>query len=276
VSGVSKNVLSHKNLPIPFEVEATMSKATTGIVSLLIIAPVCVFAQRLIVLLAAVGVRRRFLRYAAPALLVLLGCGMSWASYSLTFQGLAQALNTAGITLISPSGIIVDTAGDVYIVDTGNSRIVEVNAQGVASVITVTGLSPSLSSPTGIAIDGSGNLYVADTGNNRVVEITAAGVGSAISTGSVNLSSPKGAALDQSGDIFIADTGNNRIVEVTSGGAAAALSITVSSGSSTLSSPSGLAVDVTGKLYIADSNHNRIVTVAAGSTTGVVASILGA
>jgi sugar lactone lactonase YvrE len=253
-----------------------MSKATTAIVSLLVAACVCVFTRRLIVPLATGGVRRRFLRYAAPALLVLLGCGPSWASFSLTFQGLVQTLNTGGsITLSSPSGIVVDTAGDVYIVDTGNSRIVEVNAQGVASVVTITGLSPALSGPNGIAIDGSGNLYVADTGNSRVVEITAAGAGSAISTGGVTLSSPKGIALDQSGDIFIADTGNSRVVEVTSGGAAAALTITVSSGSATLNTPIGLAVGVTGKLYIADSANNRIVTVAAGSTTGVVASILG-
>ena len=220
--------------------------------------------------------KRWLLRCAAPALLVPLGCGVSWASFSLTFQGLVQPLNTGGsITFTAPSAVVVDTAGNVYIVDTGNSRIVEVNAQGVASVLTITGLSPALSNPNGIAIDGSGNLYIADTGNNRVVEITAAGAGSAISTGSVNLGSPKGVALDQSGNIFVADTGNNRIVEVTAGGSAAALTITVSSGSPTLNTPIGLAVDVSGKLYIADSVHNRIVTVAAGSTTGVVASILG-
>jgi sugar lactone lactonase YvrE len=278
-----------------------MSKATTAIVSLLSVASVFLFAQVVPTKLAAHGSvsalflflvlastvigmdprrsgrwGRRILRYAAPGLLVLLVPGMSWASFSLTFQGLVQTLNTGGsITLSSPSGIVVDTAGDVYVVDTGNGRIVEVNAQGVASVLAITGLSPALSSPNGIAIDGSGNLYVADTGNNRVVEITAAGAGSVISTGSVTLSSPKGVALDQSGDIFIADTANNRIVEVTSGGAAAALTITVSSGSATLNFPTGLAEDVTGKLYIADSNNNRIVTVAAGSTTGVVASILG-
>jgi len=219
---------------------------------------------------------RWLLRCGAPGLLVLLGSGLSWASFSLTFQGLVQTLNTGGsITLSGPSGIVVDAEGDVFVVDTGNSRIVEVTAQGVASVVTITGLSPALSGPNGIAIDGSGNLYVADTGNNRVVEITAAGAGSAISTGVVTLSSPKGVALDQSGDIFIADTGNNRIVEVTSGGSAAALTITVSSGTSTLNTPIGLAVGVTGKLYIADSANNRIVTVGAGSTTGVVASILG-
>jgi sugar lactone lactonase YvrE len=270
-----------------------MSKATTAIVSLLVVvvARICVFAESISGWRAAnfrlarvgrlegrrrgVGMRRLVLRYAVPALLVLLGCGVSWASFSLTFQGLVQALTTAGITLNSPSGIVVDPAGDVYIVDTGNSRVVEVTAQGVASVVAITGLSPALSSPNGITIDGSCNLYVADTGNNRVVEITPAGAGSVISTGSVNLSSPKGVALDQSGDLFIADTTNNRIVEVASGGAAAALTITVSSGSATLNVPIGLAEDVTGKLYIADSSNNRIVTVAAGSTTGVVASILG-
>jgi len=277
-----------------------MSKATTAIVSLLVVACVFAFARWLsavrvwsgavpvlfLILALAVTMTRKsrrhgtprkrwLLRGAAAVLFPVLGCAMSWASFSLTFQGLVQTLNMAGITLNGPAGVVVDTAGDVYIVDTGNGRIVEVNAQGVASVVTITGLTPALSSPTGIAIDGSGNLYVADTGNHRVVEITAAGVGSVISTGSVTLSSPKGIALDQSGDLFIADTTNNRIVEVTAGGTAAALTITVSSGSATLSTPIGLAVDVTGKLYVADSGNNRIVTVAAGSTTGVVASILG-
>jgi DNA-binding beta-propeller fold protein YncE len=213
---------------------------------------------------------------AVAAALVLLATGVSFASFSLTFQGLVRTLNTGGsITLSSPAGTVVDGAGDVFVVDTGNNRIVEVNAQGTASVLTITGLSPSLSSPSGVAIDGAGNLYIADTGNSRVVKIATAGAGSVVTTGSVTLSSPRGVALDQSGDIFVADTGNNRIVEVTSGGTASALPITVSSGTSTLSSPKGLGVNTSGKLYIADSGNNRIVTVASGSTTGVVQSILG-
>jgi sugar lactone lactonase YvrE len=219
---------------------------------------------------------RLCLRLAVAAALILMTAGVSFGSFSLTFQGLVQTLNTGGsISLSSPAGMVVDPAGDVFTVDTGNNRIVEVNAQGTASVLTISGLSPSLSSPSGVAIDGAGNLYVADTGNSRVVKVTPAGAGSAVSTGSVTLSSPRGVALDQSGDIFIADTGNNRIVEVTSGGSASALTITVSSGTSTLSSPKGLGVNTSGKLYIADSGNNRVVTVASGSTTGVVQSILG-
>jgi len=209
-------------------------------------------------------------------LFVLTGAKAAHASFSLTFRGLVQTLNTGGsISLSSPAGVVVDTAGDTFIVDTGNNRIVEVTAQGVASVLTVSGLSPSLSSPGGIAIDGSGNLYVVDTGNGRLVKISSSGAGSVVGTGSVTLSSPRGIAIDQSGDLFVADTGNNRIVEITSGGSAAALSITVSSGASTLSSPKGLAVGVSGTLFIADSGNNRIVKLASASTTGVVQSILG-
>ena len=203
-------------------------------------------------------------------------CQNANASFSLTFQGLVRNLNTGGsITLIGPGGIVLDPAGDVFVVDTGNNRIVEVNAQGAASVFAVTGLSPTLSSPSEVAIDGAGNLYIADTGNNRIVKVSSSGAGSVISTGSVTLGSPQGVALDQSGNIFIADTGNSRIVEVTSGGVAAALTITVSSGVSTLIGPKGVGVNYSGALYIADTGNNRIVTVAPGMTTGVVQSILG-
>jgi sugar lactone lactonase YvrE len=215
--------------------------------------------------------------------LLLLGAAQpALASFSLTFQGYVQTINTGGsITLSSPSGIVVDPAGDIFIADTvsGSGRIVEVNAQGTASVLTISGLSPALGSLAGIAIDGAGNLYVVDSGNTRVVKVSSSGAGSVISTGSVTLTSPQGIALDQSGDIFISDgTGvNSQIVEVTSGGSAAALSITVSTSPTTLDTPKGMAVDVSGNLYITDSasGHNRIVKLAAGSTTGVVVSIAG-
>jgi hypothetical protein len=118
------------------------------------------------------------------------------ASFSLTFQGRIQTLNTGGsISLSSPSDIVVDPAGDVFILDTGNNQVVELSAVGVASVVSITGLTPSLSAPRGLAIDSAGNLYIADTGNNRAVKVTAAGVGSVISTGSVTLSGPRGVAL---------------------------------------------------------------------------------
>jgi hypothetical protein len=68
-----------------------MSKATTAIVSLLVVvvARVCVFARRVIVLLATGGARlgRRFLRYATPAVLVLVAPALLWALFGTSFQG---------------------------------------------------------------------------------------------------------------------------------------------------------------------------------------------
>ncbi len=220
------------------------------------------------------GLRLRSAASASACLFLLTAAQVAHASFSLTFQGNVQTINTGGsVTLSSPSGIVVDSAGDIFIADTisGSGRIVEVNAQGTASVLTISGLSPALGSLSSIAIDGAGNLYLADTSNSRVVKVSPSGAGAVVNTGSVTLNAPQGVALDQAGDLFIGDTGNNRIVEVTSGGSAA-LTVTVSSGASTLSSPKGLAVDTSGKLYIADSANNRIVTVASGSTTGVVFS----
>ena len=218
------------------------------------------------------GPGKWFLHRMALALMILLGSGLSWASFSLTFQGVTQVLSTG--SLMSPSGIAVDAAGNIYIADTGNNEIVLVNPQGVASVLTIT-LSPALSSPAGITVDGAGNLYIADTGNNRVVKVTFAGASSVVSMGSVTLNAPKGIAVDPSGNLFIADTGNNQLVEVPSGGAAGVLTITGLSSPSTLSGPIGLAADVNGKLYVADSGNNRIVSVAAGGTAGTAVGIAG-
>jgi len=224
------------------------------------------------------GLRSRRFATVLVCLLLLTVAQTAHAAFSLTFQGLVRTLNTgSSITLNSPSDMVVDPAGNIYVTDTDHSQIVEVNAQGTASVLTVSGLSPALVSPRGIAIDGSGNLYVtdADPANSRVVKISPSGAGSVISTGSVTLHSPNGVALDQSGDIFIADTGNSRIVEVPAGGSAAALSINGLSSPSSLNTPMGLAVDVSGNLYIVDSGNDRIVKMAAGSTAGAVVSIAG-
>jgi sugar lactone lactonase YvrE len=246
-----------------------MSKATTAIVSLLAVVSVCILAQRFLVLLAANGARRRWLRHAAPGLLVLLAPAFLWALFGTSFQGLVTMLPTGSITLNSPNDVIVDSQGNVYIADTHNNQIVEVTAFGVASIVSFPGLSPALHDPNGVAIDGLGNLYVADSNNARIVELSG-GVASVIATGGL-LSYPDGLVVDTAGDLFIADGANNDIVEVPAGGSAAVLTVT---GVGALSGPQGLALDVSGNLYIADGGNNRIVEVAPGGA-GTVLSITG-
>jgi len=46
----------------------------------------------------------------------------------VTTTGTASVLSTGGLTLNQPFSVAVDGAGDLYITDTGNNRVVEVTA----------------------------------------------------------------------------------------------------------------------------------------------------
>ena len=167
----------------------------------------------------------------------------------------ARALN-------NPAGLALDGAGNLYIADVYNWRVLEVlpNGGGVNEILPTVNGAP-LNNPTGIAVDGAGNLFIADTWNNRVVEILANG-GSTIvvAVNGLSLSYPSGLAFDSAGNLFISDTLNNRVVKVPAGGGPATfLSPTVNG--LPLSDPSGIAVDGANNLFIADTLNNRVVEV---------------
>jgi len=143
----------------------------------------------------------------------------------------------------TPSDVKVDAAGDVFIVDGNNNRVVEVAASGPQ--ITVFTGNFALNNPRGVAVDGAGDVFIADYGNSRVVEVPAGGgVQSTVGSG---LSLPYAVAVDGAGDVFIADYGNHRVVKVTPSG----VQTTVPT-SGTIC-PQGLAVDGAGDIFISDS-----------------------
>ena len=162
-----------------------------------------------------------------------------------TFAGAAGVLGSADGTgaasrFSSPSGVVVDASGNLYVADTGNSTIRKVTPAGVVTTIAgaagITGIADGTGAgaqfkyPQGIAVDASGNLYVADTGNNTIRKVTPAGVvttiaGTAGITGSANgtgpaaqFNSPLGVAVDASGNVFVADSFNYIIREITPAG----------------------------------------------------------
>ena len=171
------------------------------------------------------------------------------AAQNVTFAGAQTTVPTKGLTC--PRGVSVDGAGDVFIADSNDYRIVEVPA-GWGTQFNV---GSGWKGPNGVTVDGAGDLFVADSLRNSVVEVPAGG-GPQFTVGS-GLKDPGGVALDGAGDVFIADTENNRVVEVPAGGGP---QFTVGSG---LKGPRDVAADPEGDVFIADTSHNRVVEVLA-------------
>ncbi len=200
--------------------------------------------------------------------------------------GLAINANFSFLTL----GLAVDSKGDVFIADDGDSRIREVKA-GTLTISTVAGNgTPYFSgdggpatnagmNPWGIALDAAGDLYIADQINSRVRKVSAktkiittvagngtqgfSGDGGAATSAEINV--PQGIALDSENNLYIPDDGNNRVrmvahktqvITTVAGGGSAG-----DGGPATraiLASPSLVNLDAAGNYFISDQANNLI------------------
>ncbi len=203
--------------------------------------------------------------------------------------------------------VVVDVSGDLFIVDTNNSRIREVSPGGIITTVAGSGCcgyggdgqqatAASLNQPQGVAVDSSGNIYIADTGNNVVRKVSTSGIITTVAGrfGQVGffgdggpavaslLYALTGVAVDAAGNLFIADTVNNVIRKVTaSSGNISTVAGTTTQGfagdgaAATLAElylPTGVFVDAAGNIFIADRGNNRIRKV---STSGTITTVAG-
>jgi sugar lactone lactonase YvrE len=246
-------------------------------------------------------------------------------------------------SLCAPSGVAVDGAGNLYVADTTNARVLEYNAPfatgpfpigpvanlvfGPTNFFTVGTCSTGLCGPTGVAVDSSGNLYVADLAGSvtqppgsdvveysppfivapriDVVPIPTTGNVAARSFGLLNtygnpddnppfraaicngdqialsagsLCAPAGVAVDPAGDLFVADTSNNRVLEYFTPSSSTSVSgsgdnvadlalgqidllhnIANFGGLTAVNAPGGVVTDAAGHAYVADINNNRVL-----------------
>ncbi len=173
--------------------------------------------------------------------------------------------------LNGPRGVAVDAAGDLYVVDAGNIRVLKLAAGSSSQdVLPFTGLT----APYGVAVDTVGNVYVASpftadvAGNNRVLKLAAGSTTQSVLF--TLLFGPYGVAVDTAGNVYVADHGSDGVLELATG--SATQSVLPFTG---LSAPVGVAVDTVGNLYVTDWGNNQVVKLAAGSATQTVLPFTG-
>lgn len=197
--------------------------------------------------------------------------------------------NTVGFTgdgglavdaeLSNPTAVAVDSSGNLFICDAGNSVIREVSSSNISTVVGGAATELQLNQPDGIVFDSKGAMYIADTGNRRIVKFIPGFISVIAGNGTLGdsgdggpaveaaLGDPMGLAVDAAGNLYIADTFNSKIRKVTPDGT---ISTVAGDGvqayfgdkgvatKAALDFPHDVTVDKSGNLYIADTVNNVI------------------
>jgi sugar lactone lactonase YvrE len=205
----------------------------------------------------------------------------------------------------SPQAVATDSAGNVYVADTGNHSIRMITPAGAVSTLAgtagvpgsfnATGILARFNSPQGVATDSAGNVYVADTGNHTIRKIviatgvvttlagTAGTPGFADATGVLaSFDHPSGIATDSTGNVFVADTYNNTIRKITAGvvttfaGTAGLPGSANGSGATArFNFPQAIAIDSTNNIYVADTGNHTIRKITPAGAVSTVVGVAG-
>ena len=194
----------------------------------------------------------------------------------------ADSLGSSGSEagqLKSPGDVAIDSAGNVWVADTGNDRIQKYNPKGefLLQFGSPGSGNGQLDAPSGIAIGGAGNVWVADTGNDRIQKFNGQGeflakFGSS-GSGFTQFDEPVGLAFPKTGlaVIFVADRGNDRVQVLSGGGTFYGYIGSHGSGPGQLIEPSQIVFGApteqfSNTFFVTDSGNDRVQRFALAGT----------
>ncbi len=201
-----------------------------------------------------------------------------------------------------PNDVAVDSAGNLYVADGNNSRVLRfANASTASTGSSANASFTGLIEPTGVCIGPSGTLWVADFSANKVFRYNSAptvvlsaspsgylGTGSG-SVAANTLGTPADVAVDTAGTLYVSCFTQNRVLQFLDAankadsanadgglGQGATWYSTTAAGTSAfaLSGPWGLAVNGA-DLYVADRNNNRVLRFVDVTTNGYAFYVFG-
>lgn len=203
----------------------------------------------------------------------------------------------------NPTGVAVDSVGNVYVADSNNNLIRKISINGTVSTLAGTGTCTRIDGAVGvaafcrpysIAVGAGDDVFVSDWGNNSIRKITQSGAVSTLAGGvygyndgvggAAQFRGPFGIVVDSNNNLYVSDLYNNMIRKITniSSSNSGVVSTVAGNGSigytdgpslsATFRNPFGLSVDSIGNVYVADFNNQVVRKV---SIFGNVSTVAG-
>lgn len=226
----------------------------------------------------------------------------------------ASTSGTTATTMNQPANVAFDSNGDIFVLDYGNSRVLEfkppfTNGMAASVVLGQANMTSSTCATTaaglcspwqGIAMDANGNLWVGDRGNCRAVRYSApfaTGMAATLVMGEPDLTTKScglsatqngglsGVAVDPSGNLWSVDASHSRVLmfptPFTNGEAATVVigqpNFTSTGGGTSataMSSVYDVSFDSSGNLYVAEYSNKRVTFFPTPFSNGMAATMV--
>lgn len=197
-------------------------------------------------LIAAIPATNRIVKFTNPADLSVFDSLGTLGSSTLEFN--------------NPTDVAIDSAGKIYVADSGNKRIVRMdNFSGAGwTTLDVSSASNQANETMDLAIDKNDKIYVVFRMATKILRADNMS-DSSFEFYATNLSLPNDIQVDGSGRIYVCDSGNTRIARMDDMTGTNRVNFgTQGTGTNQFQVPMGIGLDALGRIYVLDRDNARI------------------